>query len=494
MKTYNSIFLILAFTTGIFLSGCKNEFLVLAPQSQLSVESYYKTAEQVEFAVNGAYSTLQSGNMYQNWYVLSEIPSDNTTNNLSGSVTDQDEFDKFYIRTTNPFTANFWNESYNGINKCNMVLGKIDGVTMDASRKDQLIKEVKFLRGLMYFNLVRIFGGVPLVTSTVQITDAYAIARSTQAETYAQIIKDLTDAETLPASYTGNDVGRATSGNVKALLGTVYLTMKDYAKGEAKLAEVISSGKYSLLENTPGSLNITGYEKIFDPTNHNHKESIFDVQFKKGGFGEGSGFANNFAPENSGTSVVAVGSTGGNNIPTEDMNNAYEAGDLRKDYSMASSYIDNKTGKTVPIRHVKKYRDVPYQSGDANIDYPVIRYADVLLMYAEALNENGKTAEACTMLNKVRRRGFGYQSTETSPVDISTTDKVVFRDKVLQERRVELAFEGQRWFDLIRTGRAVQLMKSKGFKINDTQLICPIPQKQVDINPGVMVQNTYRID
>ena len=494
MKTYNSIFLILTFATGIFLSGCKNEFLELAPQSQLSVESYYKTAEQIEFAVNGAYSTLQSNNMYQNWYVLSEIPSDNTTNNLSGSVTDQDEFDKFYIRTTNPFTANFWNESYKGINKCNMVLSKIDGVTMDASRKDQLTKEVKFLRGLMYFNLVRIFGGVPLVTSTVQITDAYAIARSTQDETYVQIIKDLTDAETLPASYTGNDVGRATSGTVKALLGAVYMTMKDYAKGETKLAEVVSSGKYSLLENTAGSLNITGYEKVFDPTNHNNKESIFDVQFKKGGFGEGSGFANNFAPENSGTSVVAVGSTGGNNIPTEDMNNAYEAGDLRKDYSMASSYIDNKTGKTISIRHVKKYRDVPYQSGDANIDYPVIRYADVLLMYAEALNENGKTAEACTMLNKVRRRGFGYQSTETSPVDISTADKVVFRDKVLQERRVELAFEGQRWFDLIRTGRAVEIMKSKGFKINETQLICPIPQKQVDINPDVMVQNTYRID
>jgi hypothetical protein len=115
-------------------------------------------------------------------------------------------------------------------------------------------------------------------------------------------------------------------------------------------------------------------------------------------------------------------------------------------------------------------------------------------MYAEALNENGKTTEACSMLNKVRRRGFGYQSTETSTVDISTADKVVFRDKVLQERRVELAFEGQRWFDLVRTGSAVQVMKSKGFKINDTQLICPIPQKQVDINPGVMIQNTYRID
>ncbi|MDP3912507.1 MAG: RagB/SusD family nutrient uptake outer membrane protein [Bacteroidota bacterium] len=494
MKTYKSILIILAFTTGIFLSGCNNEFLELAPPSQLSVESYYKTAEQIEFAVNGAYSTLQTGNMYQNWYVLAEIPSDNTTNNLSGSVTDQDEFDKFYIRTTNPFLANFWNESYKGINKCNMVLAQIDGVTMENSRKEQLTKEVKFLRGLMYFNLVRVFGGVPLVTSTIQITEAYATARSTQAETYNQIIKDLTDAETLPATYSGNNIGRVTSGAVKALLGAVYMTMKDYPKGESKLAEVVSSGQYLLLENTPGSLNSSGYEKIFDPNNHNHKESIFDVQFKKGGFGEGSGFANNFAPENSGTSVVTVGGTSGNNIPTADLDNAYEAGDLRKEFSMASSYIDNKTGNTVSIRHVKKYRDTPYQSGDANINFPVIRFADVLLMYAEALNENSKTTEACTLLNKVRRRGFGYQSTEASPKDFNTTDKAAFRDKVLHERRVELAFECHRWFDLVRTGRAVDLLKSKGFKVNETQLIFPIPQKQIDINPNIMVQNGYRID
>ena len=124
---------------------------------------------------------------------------------------------------------------------------------------------------------------------------------------------------------------------------------------------------------------------------------------------------------------------------------------------------------------------------------PLIRYADILLMYAEALNQNGKTAEACKYLNMTRRRGFGYQTTETSPVDLQTTDKAQFALMVEQERRVELAFENHRWFDLIRTGRAVEVMRSKGFSLNETNLICPIPQKQIDVNPK-LTQNDYRIE
>ena len=137
--------------------------------------------------------------------------------------------------------------------------------------------------------------------------------------------------------------------------------------------------------------------------------------------------------------------------------------------------------------------DVPYQSNDASNNYPVFRYADILLMYAEALNQNGKTSEACTYLNMTRRRGFGYQTTETTPVDLHTTDKATFALMVEQERRVELAFENHRWFDLIRTGRAVEVMKGKGFSLNETNLTCPIPQKQIDVNPD-LTQNQYIIE
>ena len=177
-----------------------------------------------------------------------------------------------------------------------------------------------------------------------------------------------------------------------------------------------------------------------------------------------------------------------------DIYNAYEEGDLRRDFSMSLGYYDNrKNNEWVESRYVCKFMDVPYQNNDASNNYPVIRYADVILMYAEALNQNGKTAEACKYLNMTRRRGFGYQTTETSPVDLQTTDKAQFALLVEQERRVELAFENHRWFDLIRTGRAVEVMKSKGFSLNETNLICPIPQKQIDVNPK-LTQNDYRIE
>ena len=469
---------------GIAFSSC-SDFLEQNPKTDLSENDFYKTADDFTSAVNGAYSSLQGGNIYGNWYIFAEIPSDNTRNQLSGSVTTQNEFDKFYIDTQNSVIKDFWAEAYKVINRTNTVLDRIDGVNMDAALVSRYKLECKFIRALMYFNLVRVYGDVPLVLKEISITESYDILREPKDNVYNQIIADLKEAaEGLPASYSSAEDGRATKGAAKALLGEVYMTIHKYPEAEAILAEVINSGQYALLENTPGSLNIDGYEAIFSPVNHNSKEGIFEIQYLKGGFGEGSNFANNYAPENSGTNVVQVGGTGGNNIPEMDIYNAYEEGDLRRDYSMSLGYHDNrKDGEWVESRYVSKYRDVPYQGGDASNNYPVIRYGNVILMYAEALNQNGKTVEACKYLNMTRRRGFGYQ----------TTDKAQFELMVEQERRVELAFEDHRWFDLVRTGRAVEVMRSKGFALNETNLICPIPQKQIDVNPK-LTQNDYRIE
>uniref|UniRef100_UPI002674809F RagB/SusD family nutrient uptake outer membrane protein n=1 Tax=uncultured Parabacteroides sp. TaxID=512312 RepID=UPI002674809F len=373
-------------------------------------------------------------------------------------------------------------------------LGTIDGIDINADLANRYKLECKFIRALMYFNLVRVYGDVPLVLKEISISESYDILREPKENVYNQIIADLKEAQGLPVSYPTAEDGRATQGAAKALLADVYMTLHKYAEAETILAEIINSGRYSLLENTPGSLNIDGYKNVFSPVNHNSKEGIFEIQFLKGGYGEGSNYANNFAPENSGTNVVAVGGTGGNNIPEMDIYNAYEEGDLRRDFSMSLGYYDNrKNNEWVESRYVCKYMDVPYQNNDASNNYPVIRYADVILMYAEALNQNGKTAEACKYLNMTRRRGFGYQTTETSPGDLQTTDKAQFSLMVEQERRVELAFENHRWFDLIRTGRAVEVMRSKGFSLNETNLICPIPQKQIDVNPK-LTQNDYRIE
>lgn len=478
---------------GFSFSSC-SDFLEQNPQTDLSENDFYKTADDIASAVNGAYSSLQESDIYGNWYVFGEIPSDNTRNQLSGSVTTQNEFDQFYIDTQNSMIANFWKAAYKVINRTNTVLGRIDGIEINAELANRYKLECKFIRALMYFNLVRVYGDVPLVLKEINISESYEILREPKENVYNQIIADLKEAQGLPVSYSTAEDGRATQGAAKALLADVYMTLHKYTEAETILAEIINSGRYSLLENTPGSLNIDGYKNVFSPVNHNSKEGIFEIQFLKGGYGEGSNYANNFAPENSGTNVVAVGGTGGNNIPEMDIYNAYEEGDLRRDFSMSLGYYDNrKNNEWVESRYVCKFMDVPYQNNDASNNYPVIRYADVILMYAEALNQNGKTAEACKYLNMTRRRGFGYQTTETSPVDLQTTDKAQFALMVEQERRVELAFENHRWFDLIRTGRAVEVMKSKGFSLNETNLICPIPQKQIDVNPK-LTQNDYRIE
>ena len=478
---------------GFSFSSC-SDFLEQNPQTDLSENDFYKTADDILSAVNGVYSSLQEGDIYGNWYVFGEIPSDNTRNQLSGSVTTQNEFDQFYIDTQNSMIANFWKAAYKVINRTNTVLGRIDGIDINADLANRYKLECKFIRALMYFNLVRVYGDVPLVLKEISISESYDILREPKENVYNQIIADLKEAQDLPVSYSTAEDGRATQGAAKALLANVYMTLHKYAEAETILAEIINSGQYSLLENTPGSLNIDGYKNVFSPVNHNSKEGIFEIQFLKGGYGEGSNYANNFAPENSGTNVVAVGGTGGNNIPEMDIYNAYEEGDLRRDFSMSLGYYDNrKNNEWVESRYVCKFMDVPYQNNDASNNYPVIRYADVILMYAEALNQNGKTAEACKYLNMTRRRGFGYQTTETSPVDLQTTDKAQFALMVEQERRVELAFENHRWFDLIRTGRAVEVMRSKGFSLNETNLICPIPQKQIDVNPK-LTQNDYRIE
>ena len=478
---------------GFSFSSC-SDFLEQNPQTDLSENDFYKTADDILSAVNGAYSSLQEGDIYGNWYVFGEIPSDNTRNQLSGSVTTQNEFDQFYIDTQNSMIANFWKAAYKVINRTNTILGRIDGIEINTELANRYKLECKFIRALMYFNLVRVYGDVPLVLKEISISESYDILREPKENVYNQIIADLKEAQDLPVSYSTAEDGRATQGAAKALLANVYMTLHKYAEAETILAEIINSGRYSLLENTPGSLNIDGYKNVFSPVNHNSKEGIFEIQFLKGGYGEGSNYANNFAPENSGTNVVAVGGTGGNNIPEMDIYNTYEEGDLRRDFSMSLGYYDNrKNNEWVESRYVCKFMDVPYQNNDASNNYPVIRYADVILMYAEALNQNGKTAEACKYLNMTRRRGFGYQTTETSPVDLQTTDKAQFALMVEQERRVELAFENHRWFDLIRTGRAVEVMRSKGFSLNETNLICPIPQKQIDVNPK-LTQNDYRIE
>lgn len=477
----------------LILYSC-SDFLDLAPKNMLSEEVFYETPEQMEFALNGAYSILRSNGVTKDWYILSEVPSDNTYGQLSGTITNRDEFDKFYLGSLNPYLSTFWNDAYSGINRANKVIEELIDSDVEESLKIRYTLEAKFLRAFLHFNLVRIFGDVPLITKTVTIPESYEVLRTGKNEVYAQIIADLNDAAALPKSYTSQeDIGRATYGAAKTLLGKVYLTMGDYSNAAIHLKEVINSNQYSLIENsTPETCD--GFEKYFDPDNHNNKEAIFEAQFKKGGFGTGSGWVNAFAPGASGDNVVAVGGSSDDNIPEEGMWESWDEGDYRRDFSMALGYTNKATGNWVNARHVRKYRDIPYANGDSNNNWPFLRYADVLLMYAECLIQSGDLTTATEYINKTRRRGFGYQSSDVgSPADISVGGKDQLFLAVEKERRNELAFEGHRWFDLVRTGRALEVMTANGKKLNETNLIAPIPQNQIDANPK-LEQNDYRIE
>ncbi|MDR2969096.1 MAG: RagB/SusD family nutrient uptake outer membrane protein [Tannerellaceae bacterium] len=488
-------YIITALTSlGVCFSSC-SDFLNQVPLSNLSEGDYYKAAEDFTAAVNGAYSTLQEGALLNDRYVFAEIPSDNTHEQSSGTVSAQDGFDEFYLTSENGNLSNIWNTAYRGINRANTVLGRIDKVEMDATLTARYKLEMKFIRAYLYFDLVRVFGDVPLVLKEVSISESLNVVRDSKEDVYAQIIADLKEViADIPESYDAANSGRATKGSARALLGDIYMTTHKYSEAETILGEIVNSGKYALLENTAGSLNRDGYEKVFDPNNHNSSEAVFEIQFKKGGYGEGFGLVNTYAPGNSGTNVVTVGGTGDNNLPDLDIWEAFEENDLRREWSMALGYYDSRyDNRWTEATHIRKYRDTPHAGGDSNNNYPVYRYADVLLMYSEALNENGKLSDAIRYLNMTRRRGFGYQSTETTPVDLAPTSQAEFRLAVEQERRVELAFENKRWFDLIRTGRAVEVMKSKGHKLNETNLICPIPQAQIDLNDK-LTENTYNIE
>lgn len=465
------------------LASCSDSFLDLKPISTATSDNFYRTADDFKNAVNGGYGGLQANGITGNSYVFGEISSDNTVAVASGSVTDQDEFDRFYIKTTNPFISGRWNDSYNVIARYNTILERIGAVSMDETLKNRYIAETKFLRAVVYFNLVRTFGDVPLILKPVSNPDeGYTFGRNTVAEVYTQIEKDFTEAESvLPVSYPAADIGRATKGAARAFLGKVYLTQKKYPAAVSKLKEVIESGAYTLLPS---------YADVFRVTNKNNKESVFDVQYKSGGAGEGNGWPNAFAPQNSGNAVIAFGGDG-NNQPTADMVSAYETGDLRKDISLATSYT-NAAGQVIPDRFIKKYYDVPVAKGDNGNNIPLIRYADVLLMYAEALNEVNYQAdgEAFNYLNMIRTRAGLAKKTAA---DVPTQQ--AFRLAMEQERRVELAFEGHRWFDLVRTDRAITVLNSKKEQIRlvgdltPNNLVFPIPQSQIDINKDKIKQN-----
>lgn len=483
MKTIKNIVIIGALSI-LSMSSCK-KFLDLAPISQMNGNNFYKTPEDMKNALTAVYGALQyPGMYYSSMHVIGDLRSDNTWIPNPNAGANLQEVDEFKNNAFNTISSTTWSAHYQGIQAANIVVNKIDAVNMDENLKNQYRGEAKFLRALMYFNMVRIFGDVPLVLEVINNPqEGYSYGRTPAEQVYAQIVTDLLDAEAvLSYEYNNADIGRATKGAAMSLLGKVYLTQKKWDLAAQKLKEVIdqtSLNKYQLLPS---------YANVFGIANENNKESIFEVQFKKGSSGEGSPFTNQFAPIGSGTAVTALGNPLGQNIPTDNMHAAYEANDARKTLSMRTSYVLN--GNNVTHNYVSKYLGVPAANLDSDNNWIVLRFADVLLMYAEALNEQGYVADgpAFSYLNQIRNRAnlLSKTSNHATPA-LRISDQATFRLAIEQERRVELAFEGHRWFDLVRTGRANAVLGSLGMQPH--HVLFPIPNSQIEINPGLMTQN-----
>ncbi|MFC5411917.1 RagB/SusD family nutrient uptake outer membrane protein [Larkinella bovis] len=464
----------------LLMSACREDFIEILPEDTVTVDLLYKTDKDFQDAVVGIYGIFQD--QYQNMYYFGDIRGDDSWDELvkgtPGAV------DNFTLSNDDGLLISTWRNYYKAITRANTLLEKIASADPAlVTNKDRHIGQAEFLRALAYFDLVRIFGDVPLVTKSLSIEESYKTPREKVDRIYDEvIIKDLLDAEAkLPTSYSGAEVGRATKGAARALLGKVYLTRKDFAKAEAKLQEVTTMG-YALL---PNFADLWDYGK-----NEHHSEYIFDIEYEQGLGGEGSVYTNRFTPKF--TNMIAfygiAGSVDDQNTPHQVLFDLFETKDKRREITATRGYYD-ASGKFVPIlissnnmsAYTRKYIMRIATANDSPANWKVIRYADVLLMYAEALNENGKTAAALPYLNQIRTRA----GVDPYP----TLTQTQTRENIALERRRELAFEGHRWFDLVRTGQAFAVMQKYGMKQHMAVFPVPLAQVQLINDRSIFPQN-----
>jgi len=482
MKKLSYLFPILLLATAC------TDVLDRAPQESYTLDNYFQDAEQATQATNAIYSQMRDRETHVFSYIgMTDIVSDDAD---KGSTANDgfflQEVDDFTLTATNVAPASVWSGYYTGIFRANLAIERIPLVPeMDENLRKRLIGEAKFLRGYFYFNLVRWFGDLPLVTEP--FPSEFAIPRSPKSAVYEQIISDLEDAiAVLPtkSGYAAKDLGRATQGAAKGLLAKVYLTVQNWPEAERLALEVINSGQYGLYPS---------YAGLFRKEGENAVESLFEVQtaaYETGGGG---------SQYNEVQGVRGDPNLGwGFNRPSNDLLTAYESGDPRREETILyvgevlpdGSDIVQDNPNIVGERYNQKAWVPEHTGGNDNGpgNIRILRYADILLIAAEALNENGKTAMALPYINEVRERARSG-SASVLP-NLTLTDPALLRQAIWRERRVELALEQHRWFDLVRQQRAATVMQNvgKNFVAGQHELF-PIPQGEIDLSQNALIQN-----
>jgi len=480
----------------LILAGCDDNFLTRTPPSSLNSETFYQTEEDAISAVNAAYGTLQNSPFYSEEYPkVAEVPSDDILlHNTSGFY-----MDNFTWSTAAAQIEEVWTISYEGIFRANLVLQNVPDIDMSDGLKSRVLAEARFLRALYYWHLASNYGNVPIIeTADPNDPEESQKPKSDVSEVYDFIEQDLNQAvDALPISYSSSNVGRATKGAAQALLGKVHLYAEEYPEAESAFQEVIDSGEYELMPN---------HHDMF--ATDNNKEYIFEVQYADVG---GSAWSNQ---DNSGInestlrdrlSLPEGGGGFGNLVPTRDVVEAFEDGDPRLDYAVWREGDD--FGEPGEFTEDGKYNPdwsggdglnlrkgmVPLKPFDAHVgtNWPIIRFADVLLMYAEAANENGNRSDAIDAINRVRDRSDmpTYPDSEAPySVNENSSKQEVF-EAIVHERRVELAFEYHRYHDLRRWGLAEEELGELGYQSKHRYL--PIPQAEVDVNDALEQNPDY---
>jgi len=475
-------------TMLLLTAACQESFLDTDPQGKQAGVVFWQNEGDATKAVNAMYANLRS---WQNTafapIAVESIGSDETEKGSSASdATFFNNYDNFSVGSTDGQLTDFWKGQYQNVNYANQILDNIPAITMDAALKDRYLAEAKFVRAYSYFRLVRAFGDVPLRLSVPAGTAEYNIPRTAKAEVYAAIEKDLTEAAAvLPTTYTTANIGRITKGAALALHAKVSMYQQKWQQVFDLTTQVTSLGIYSLFPN---------YEQLFRVKNENVSESLFEIQ--------NSLVLDNKDASNSQYSQVqgTRGVTGGGwgfHVPTQALADSYEEGDPRKDGTIIFRGETTPDGDVIPPTgdnpryNQKSY--VPFSlfvSGfneGAQQNVRVLRYAEVLLMNAEAANELGKNAEALASLEMVRARARGT-NTKILP-KVVTTEKAALQKAIWKERQSELAMEFDRYFDVIRQGRGTEVFGPKGWKANKNE-VWPVPQSEIDLSGGSLTQNT----
>lgn len=495
MSNMKKVIYAIATLFAILITSC-NKTLLESPSNTISPENFYKSKSDFELANLGAIGVLQGGSLYA-WYIHYVIEHQSGDFSQPAGTS----WSELNWLTDDGFVATTWTGHYNLINNVNTSLDKIDGVNFDKESKDALKGELYFLRAVGYFNLVRMFGKVPLhLHATVSPNEA-SLKQSEIKDVYAAIVSDLQQAETLLPVSNPYGPGRVTKGAATGLLGKVYVFMagwplNDAAKWNEALAQLkkivnvanpsmsVAPFNYHLEADyqdlfwhvTQLRTTGTGLPTIAKPANENGPEAVFEINYKRA-----AGYYSAIFPSSLMYQPCSFW-----------LFNQFESNDYRQGVTMVNTPGDPLGGVTLQ----RKFQATGNTWNDNENNWPYLRFADLILLLAEAENEvNGPTATALDAINAVRKRARNAAGViRLAPANYTSTEafsKDAFRKLVLHERTLELSCEGQTWFDWIRTNTLKEVLTAQGRPgtYSDKIRLYPIPQAEIDITKGVLIQN-----